>query len=259
MPAPCFPIAKLVTTVITHPARHAMHHVVRRVVRHAHPRPTGMTAPRPSPAVQCLQKPGVLPAGPGASAPAQRSAATLPGAGVARLGAGAAGAGAATGGVGAASASGGAGMLASIVAAAGLAIGGVMMTSIIPSTPSPGTRPLAQAANDVQDTMRMFRLTEAIPGFASLGLPTNLTLPNQPGTPADTNAPSLEPSDVPAGPATQMLAFAMPDEVAPVSVPEPASIALLTLGSLGALLTRRWRWRSDNQDSCLFLFSPGVW
>ena len=239
MLAPCLPIAKLATTALARPARHVVHHVVRSVVRHAHPRPAVMAAPRPNPAAQCLQKPGELPAGPGTAAPALRSAAVLPGAGTARLSTKAAGARLATGGVGAASAGGWAGLLAAVAAAAGLAIGGAMMASTIPSTPPPDTAPLARAADDVQDTMRMFRLAEAIPGFASPRMPMNLTLPDQPRSSASTGAPGMGPNDRLADPATQRPATA-PDEAAPVNVPEPGSIALLGLGGLGALLTRRW-------------------
>ena len=60
MLVPYLPIAKLAATALARPARHAVHHVVRRVVRPAHAQPAVMAALHPNPAVQCLQKPGEL-------------------------------------------------------------------------------------------------------------------------------------------------------------------------------------------------------
>ena len=88
--------------------------------------------------------------------------------------------------------------------------------------------------------MRMFRLAEAIPGIASRGLPTNLNVPDQSSSPTGTSAPATQPGG-PAGPVNLVPATGATAESATVNVPEPATIALLGLGSLGALLTRRWR------------------
>lgn len=237
----CSPIAKVVAAAVARPARRAVHHVVG-VVRHARPRVAIAAPPRPSPAMQCLQKPGELPAGPGGATPDLRNAGASSGAvAAARLGAGAAGARLA-GGISTASAGGAAGMLAALAVAAGLAtggvtIGGVTIASIMPDSPSPDTSSLSRIADDIQDPMGMLRLVEAIPGFAFPGLPTNLTLPSRLGPSTDTSTPGTRPS----GPLAPALAAGVPAEAAPVAVPEPASIALLSLGGLGALLTRRWR------------------
>lgn len=210
MLGPCIPIAKVVTAVVTRPARHAIHHVVARVARHSRPRVGMVATPRPSPAPQCLQKPGALPAGPGPAAPALRNAGTSPSVGrAARLGAGTAGSALAAGSSGAASAGGGAGTLAAMVAAAGLAMGGAMMASTTPSTPTPDTSALVRA-DDVQDTMRIFRLAEAIPGIASSGLPTGLTLPDRLRSPSDAGTPAARPGGPSAGPTTPVPAAALP-------------------------------------------------
>ena len=146
MPGPCIPIAKVAAAAVARPIRHAAQHVVARVVRHARPRTSVVAAPRPSPAVQCLQKPGALPAGPAAAAPALRSVtASAQAAQPARLGTKAAGLGLASGSMG-------------IAAAAGLAVGGAMMETTLPALRPADTVPLTRTMDDAPDTMRMLRL-----------------------------------------------------------------------------------------------------
>ena len=233
MPGPCIPIAKVAAAAVARPIRHAAQHVVARVVRHARPRTAAVAAPRPSPALQCLQKPGALPAGPAAAAPALRSVAASPlAAQSARLGAKAAGFGLASGGMG-------------IAAAAGLAVGGAMMATTLPSLSSADAVPLALTADDAPDTMRMLRLAETIPGLASSGLPSSLLLPNQTRSLANTSVPearSVSPAREQGAPSPISESLA---ENAMVDVPEPASLVLLGLGGLGALITRCWRSKPD--------------
>lgn len=150
----------------------------------------------------------------------------------ARLGSGA---GVTAGSIGAASAHRGVGPLAAVAATASLATGGAIVVGLLLSLTSPGTSPLAWAA-EVDNDMRLFRLAQAIPGFSSPDLPSGLFLPNLRGS-----SPGTTPDFRFAGPAVPTPFAGRRAEPAPVPVPEPASVALLALGSLGALLIRRWR------------------
>ena len=219
MLGPCYPIAKAAVAVVARPVRHAVHHVVRRAAYHAPPRPAAV--PRPQPAVDCVRQPGALPAGSGATpvlaVPAL--AAASPGAGsAARIGAASAGAGL----------SGGAGAMAAIAAAAGLALGGATIASTMPFLFAADAVPLPSPAG-MTDTLRVVRLAGELPSFMT-GAP-DLVGPNQFLLPPGSAMP-----DMPPGAPSGSNSPEVPDAVA---VPEPTSLALLGLGSLGTILARR--------------------